>query len=104
MVLQLTNREICDNPIIKVINDEATLGFYPFICSKAGLDSTGKIFDCTKINIAKDIQESWYDYIKSLNMDLVAFTMFLLDKGPKVDDNLSKGQVFISNEFLVKGE
>lgn len=67
-------------------------------------------FDCRKINVAKNIQDGFYDYYTELDKTIdpnasetdiqVVVTMLLAVSGPKVDENLSDDEVEVFDGFI----
>lgn len=85
---------------------------YETAAKEMGYTDTSEMkFDCTKINIAENIQDNLYEYYKtkaretdpylSDNDIKVGTTMLLAMSGPKVDDSLKANEVEIFKGFIV---
>lgn len=61
-------------------------------------------YDCTKIDISKNIQDYWFDYYEGQGASSCDVAMMLLMMGPKVDESLSDNKVFLYPGFIVRGE
>ena len=75
-----------------------------------GVDTSGLKYDCTRITIAKNIQDGFYEYYAEIareaNPDVtaqemsIATTMLLTMKGPKVDESLNANEVEVFDGFI----
>ena len=88
------------------------LDFYDTVAKGIGHFNTSKLhYDCTKINIAENIQDKFYEYYTekvkeeqptlSENDIKVGITMLLAMSGPKVDKALKANEVEVFNGFIV---
>jgi phage gp16-like protein len=67
-------------------------------------------YDCTKINVAKNIQDMFYEFYTQLTKEAdntisdsdirIGITMLLAMSGPKVDENLAENEVEIFEGFI----
>lgn len=86
MIIGLTYEEVKSNPFM---TKEGKAPFYRLVCEKIGLDYDDiKCLDCTKINIARNIQDAWYDYANESDINNRDLTMCLLMSGPKTSAEL----------------
>lgn len=61
MIITMTPEEIKENPFI---SKDGKLLFYRFVAKEfCGFDNL-KNLNCCKINVAKNIQDAWFDYVK----------------------------------------
>lgn len=82
--------------------------FYNTVATEMGYTDTSELhYDCTKINIAENIQNGFYEYYKvnanpftSENDILMGITMLLACSGPKVDTNLKANEVEVFDGFI----
>lgn len=98
-VYRLTDEEVKSHPLCSA---EDGRGFYDFIMKELGIED--KRVDCRHIDVAKNIQDAWYDYASSKGWDSVTFTMTLALVGPKVNDALFYNEVSIDQDFVVREE
>ena len=86
--------------------------FYDMVAREMGYEHTSDLqYDCTKVNIAPDIQDNFYTYYTRLAMETnpqlsendikVGTTMLLAMSGPKVDEALKANEVEIFDGFIV---
>lgn len=84
---------------------------YDVVATEMGYADTSVLkYDCTKISIAKNIQDGFYAYYEAVareaNPDVtaqeisVATTMLLAMKGPKVDESLNANEVEVFAGFI----
>ena len=84
---------------------------YEAAAKEMGYTDTSEIkFDCTKINVAENIQDGFYDYYLALirendiysheNEARADITMLLVMSGPKVDSDLKANEVEIFEGFI----
>lgn len=85
MTIEMTNEEIKANPFFNV---DSTQDFYHFIGEKFAPYDEIKSIDCTKINVAKNIEESWYEYGEEKGIPYWEVGMLLVMSGPKALDHL----------------
>lgn len=85
--------------------------FYEAVAKGIGHFNTSKLhYDCTKINIAENIQDKFYEYYAqqaretdptvSENDIKTGITMLLIKSGPKVDKTLKANEVEIFDGFI----
>ena len=86
--------------------------FYDIVAREMGYEHTSDLqYDCTKINIAPNIQDNFYTHYTRLAMETnpqlsendikVGTTMLLAMSGPKVDESLKANEVEIFDGFIV---
>lgn len=94
---------------IKIPNKNYELiEFYKTVATEIGYTDTSELYyDCTKIKIAENIQNGFYEYYKvnanpfaSENDILMGITMLLACSGPKVDSNLKANEVEVFDGFI----
>lgn len=84
---------------------------YEAAATEMGYANASEIkYDCTKINVAANIQDGFYDYYLALirendtysheNEARADITMLLVMSGPKVDANLKANEVEIFDGFI----
>ena len=89
IILCMTDQDIEMNPFI---DKEGHSAFYNYIEEKLfGGKENVETIDCTKICVARNIQDSWFNATSSPS-DLA---MLLLSVGPKADDSLPNNCVSI---------
>lgn len=77
---------------------------YDAIASTLGYKN--KLYDCTKINVARNIHDGFLKYYRETiphtnESDLrMSVSMLLLNYGPKVDESLADDEVEIFNGFI----
>lgn len=86
--------------------------FYDTVATEMGCDDVSEInyYDCTKINVAENIQDGFYEYYANLarekdptvseNDIKTGITMLLVNSGPKVDKTLKANEVEIFDGFI----
>lgn len=94
----LTNEQIKNNPFVDVNKHPA---FYKLI-KKLYKTETHEVsqIDCTKINVAKNIQKEWFDYAEKHNIDKTDLAMGICFSGPKALDTLPDNTVEILDGCL----
>ena len=86
--------------------------FYDNVAKEMGIEPTIKTqYDCTKINVADNIQDGFYEYYLALikandiyaneNDARVGITLLLAMSGPKVNVDLKANEVEIFDGFIV---
>ena len=86
--------------------------FYDAVAKGTGHFNTSKLtYDCTKINIAPNIQDDFYEYYTAVaretNPELsendirASITILLAMSGPKVDKTLKANEVEIFDGFII---
>lgn len=76
--------------------------FYENVAIESGykLDGTEK-FDCTKIEVAQNIQDEIFTYYETLGTGSLEIGMLWVCSGPKANVNFEDNEVEISDEFVV---
>ena len=81
--------------------------FYEEVAREMGYQNTSEIrYDCTKIDIAENIQDGFYEYYRTLAQDVpeseinVGITMLLALSGPKVNRDLKANEVEVFDGFI----
>ena len=80
---------------------------YDVVATAMGYRDVSKLnYDCREINVAPNIQDSFFTYYKAnqphlsetdLNMEVA---MILLNYGPKTDESLADYEVEVSDKFI----
>lgn len=96
--ITLTNEQIEKNPFVTKDKELAFYNLIEKLCEKTNHKITR--IDCTKINVAKNIQDSWYTYAKNNNIDTKALTMSLAFAGPKALYRIPENTVEILDECI----
>lgn len=99
MRITITPQETIDYPFI---TKDGKAAFYRFITEKAlGIpyDSI-KSLDCRRINVATNIQESWFEYAKANNIMQEELCMILAVNGPKAFEDLPINCVELESECV----
>lgn len=102
-MLVLSNEQITSHPFI---TKDGQAGFYKFIRSlfDTELYEVDEI-DCRHINVAKNIQESWFKYGEENSIDASALAMQICMCGPKALEELPDNTVEIQeNCFTFKAK
>lgn len=98
-IYELTPEEIKEHPYVKDRQPE----FYKFIARTIVGESDDWNIDCRKINVAKNIQKSWYDDAKAHGIPEYDLTMDLAMRGPKALDTLPDNCVeILENGITIK--
>lgn len=95
-IYQLSDEEVRENPFI---NTKGKAAFYNFIADI--LDKKDCNMDCTKIDVADNISESWFNYVKENGIDEEGYLMLVLDRGPKTDSKLGHNEICIHDGFFI---
>ena len=85
--------------------------FYDAVATEMGYSDTSELhYDCRKINVAKNIQDNFYDYYMAELMKMCpssdkedfqnSITATLTIYGPKVDSTLKANEVEIFDGFI----
>lgn len=99
---------------MKIVVEEKPYGIielYNAVAKEIGYADTSELhYDCTKINIAENIQNGMYDYYLALvrendiyvheNEARADITLVLAMSGPKVDASLKANEVEIADGFI----
>ena len=101
-ILTLTPEQMNENGFFKKDEDNvpfASNKFFKLITHEvSGRDfSEVEQIDCTKIKIANDIQESWFQEGKDNGHEMTNMIGFLLMYGPAVKQELKEHQVEVEN-------
>lgn len=95
---------------MKITVNEKSYGvveLYDAIAKQLGKDPEKCSYDCRKINVARNIQDGFFEYYKeqddgrtkeSALMSQIA--MLLLNYGPKVDETLNNNEVELFDGFI----
>lgn len=100
---------------MKFVISNAAMGlpeFYDAVATEMGYADTSQLkYDCTKINVAENIQDGFYDYYLALirekdiysheNEARADVTLVLAMSGPKVDKALKANEVEVFDGFIV---
>lgn len=79
--------------------------FYNAVANEMGYADTSELYyDCTKIDIAENIQNGFYEYYKGKGYDTVSITMTLAISGPKVNQDLKANEVEVLDGFIKERE
>lgn len=91
-IYTLTDEEVAEHPFVKDKKAE----FYNFIVRKiTGLSYDDiQSMDCRLINVAENIQRSWYEHAEENGMSRRELTTLLL-VGPKCDKSLADNRIEI---------
>ena len=83
-IITLTPEQVKAHPLIrKKGNKDIPILFYDFLAEHEHIPDNTMI-QCTHVNIAKNIQDAWYNYVQEQElMSEYEFTNVLLWKGPK---------------------
>lgn len=82
--------------------------FYDAVAREMGYNATDNLhYDCTKVNVSREMQDSFYDYYTALARENLPereirtnITMLLLMSGPKVDDSFKGNEVEVFDGFI----
>lgn len=99
------------NKTIYKIKDEdykncSLIEFYDNIANnyvKAVLGSNQK-YDCRNIEVAKNIQDAWFEYYSELGCESCEVAMLLLMSGPKVNEELQDNEIEVFEDFIIIAE
>lgn len=109
----LYGNEVSRQMIIKISNKPCGLTeFYDEVAREMGIKPTSETkYDCTKVNVAADIQDGFYEYYLELvkekdiyaneNEARAGITILLAMSGPKVDETLKANEVEVFDGFIV---
>lgn len=97
-IIKLNDAQVTENPFITHDGKSAFYNLIEQLCAKE--NKTVKSIDCTKINIAQNIQTSWYDYAKAHNIDTTDLTISLLFAGPKALENIPDNTVEVLDNCI----
>jgi hypothetical protein len=86
---------------------------YEAAATEMGCENTSEIkYDCTKINVAENIQDGFYEYYLALvrendtysheNEAMADITLVLAMSGPKVDKALKANEVEVFDGFTIQ--
>lgn len=87
------------------------VSLFDAVAMEMGYLTTGKLkYDCRNINVASNVQDSFYDYYTALAMEedpnasetdiRISITMLLAIAGPKVDASLEDNEVEVFEGFV----
>lgn len=98
MMIRMTDEQIKENPFITA---EGRTPFYSFIGEKfAGSYDDVKSIDCRKVNVARNIQNSWFEYAKENGITVEDLNMMLLFSGPKALDEIPDNLVELEENAI----
>lgn len=100
IVYTLSDECIKEHPLILLKEDTRT-SFYMWLRENMNISDDYKI-DCTKIHIAKNIQDAWIDCASKAGIDNVSINMTLLSYAPRVDEELNNNEICIYDNFLIQ--
>lgn len=86
---------------------ETGLGeFYKNVATELGhVETENTKYDCREINVANNIQDSWFKYYKeNYGASKVDVAMLLLMSGAKVDKDLADNEVEVFDGFITEEE
>ena len=86
--------------------------FYKSVAKQMNIKTTRETrYDCTKINVAANIQDKFYEHYHEIARKRdasmseseikVGITMLLAMSGPKVDETLKENEVEVFNGFII---
>lgn len=90
------------------IKKQTVSDFYDSVATLMGYKDTRELkYDCTKINIAANIQESFFEFYREMNPDMppnevnLGTVMLLACCGPKVDSELNDNEIEVFDGFII---
>lgn len=98
---------------VSIVNKPCGLAeFYDEVAREMGIKPTSETkYDCTKVNVAANIQDGFYDYYLALtkandiyaheNEARAGITILLAMSGPKVNADLKANEVEVFDGFIV---
>lgn len=90
---------ISKGTINSFIKEMSLATFYENVAEEFGVEMPD-MYDCTKINVAVNIYDQWYEqWAKETNIPDCELSMHLLMRGPKVDGKLQDDEVEILPGF-----
>lgn len=98
-IYALEQSEIESHPLIT--RNDSIQSFYSWLREQLAVSEDDKI-DCTKIRVAKNIEDAWVKHAEEEGMDNISIGMTLLNYAPRVDETLSDNEVCIFADFIVK--
>ena len=98
-IITLTPEQVKEHPFITNKETTTARNFYDFLWELEHVPENA-ILKCTHVNVAANIQQSWYDYVKDQNlMSPADLSMLLLMNGPKVMDYLKDNTVELQDDW-----
>lgn len=97
MIYTLPHAWILEHPFVKNGHPDFYKALFYAVTGKT-YDPDCKSLDCTKINVAKNIQEFWFDDVRAHGLPESALAIQLCFNGPKVDFELQNDQVEILDQ------
>lgn len=99
-IITLTPEQVKAHPFVTNKDDKnTTINFYNFLWKLERIPDNATI-RCTHVNVAPNIQQSWFDYVKEQEMMTPAeLSMLLLMHGPKAIDNLADNTVELQDDW-----
>lgn len=101
-IIKLTPKQITKHPFVTKDGKQSFYNLIEELCKEP--DKEVISMDCTKINVAQNIQKSWYEYAEEHNIDKSSLTMTLLFAGPKAQEHLADNTVEILDGFFTYKE
>lgn len=88
------------------IKDLELFEFYEYVAFLLGVDTSlnNTIYDCTKMDVAKNIEDNFYELYRKKGASDWEITMGLLQSGAKVDHTLQDNEVVVSEGFVTYKE
>jgi hypothetical protein len=102
VIYNLSDECIKSHPMIMLENDQKE-SFYSWLRKAMNVGDEYNM-DCTKIHIAKNIQDEWVNYAQKSGIDNIDINMTLLQYAPRVDEILGVNQIRIYDGFLTKSK
>lgn len=102
VIYRLSDECIKVHPLI-LLKEDARTSFYTWLRESMNISDDYNM-DCTKIHIAKNIQDEWVDCASKAGIDNVSINMTLLNYAPRVDETLSDNEICIYDGFFAKSE
>ena len=82
------------------MNVTSLVSFYDNVAETMGLDKDAVRYDCTKIDVARNIQDSIFKSWEKLGASDFDIGMTWCNSGPKTDDKLPRDTIRIDHGFL----
>jgi len=83
------------------INVTDIVSFYDNIAKTLGLDKDAVRYDCTKIDVSRNIQKNIFNAWERMGASDIEIGMTWCNSGPKTDDNLPRGTIRITHGFVM---
>jgi len=95
----ITNMEVNINPEDST-NVTNIVSFYDNVAQTLGFDKDKVLYDCTKIDVSKNIQDNIYEVWEKMGAPDAEIAITWLNSGPKADDKLPDDTIRISHGFF----